>query len=212
MKEYSQRVRDNILPLSIGGTLPEAFEEWSFTEETLDHESPVAICKLCDKDKLRYHFLIQNYFTKKTLWVGSHCILQFNLSVFEDGHRLSPIQSKKKLKKLTQKMRLESCLKSLESLALKDGGGEGMLQGALDYYRKNKFLTPKFAAVVLWRLCERGIDHSPSFFKVCLKRSDHKRHLKEMKPRMLEFIWPALSSSQKKMALKMGIKPPNGNS
>jgi hypothetical protein len=194
--------------ISIGATLPEAFEEWSFTEKTYDHESPVAICNLCDKDKLRYHFLIQNSITQKKLWVGSHCILQFNLSVFEEGQRLSPSQAQKKLERLTQKMRLESCLKSLEALAIKDGGSSGILQGALDYYRKNKVLTPKFAAVVLWRLNERGIDHSPSFFKVCLKRADHKRHLKEMKPRMFAFIWPALSSSQKKTALKLGRTPP----
>ena len=140
--------------------------------------------------------------------VGSQCILQFNLSVFEDGRRLTPKESARKLDRLTQKMRLESCLKSLEELAKKDGGGEGMLQNALDYYRKNKFLTPKYAAVVLWRLNERHIDHSPTFFKVTLKRSDHKEHLKIMKPTMFHYIWPALSASQRKVAISLGKVPP----
>ncbi len=77
-----------------------------------------------------------------------------------------------------------------------------------EYYRLNKVLTPKYAAAVLWRLNERGIEHSPTFFKVCLKRHDHKLHLKEMKPRMFEYIWPALSASQRKAAISMGRSVP----
>ena len=89
MSTYPQRVRDKILPLSVGGTLPEAFEEWSFTERTEDHEQPIETCELCEQEALRYHFEIRNSLTNKTLWVGSQCILKFGLSVFESGRRLS---------------------------------------------------------------------------------------------------------------------------
>ncbi len=41
MGGYSQRVRDSILPLSVADTLPAAFAEWSFTENTVDHETPI---------------------------------------------------------------------------------------------------------------------------------------------------------------------------
>jgi hypothetical protein len=90
MRSYPQRVRDNILPLSVGGTLPEAFEEWSFTERTVDHEEAIETCQLCEHEDLRYHFEVKNALTYKTLWVGSQCIMKFNLSVFEQGRRLSP--------------------------------------------------------------------------------------------------------------------------
>jgi hypothetical protein len=71
MQTYPQRVRDNILPLSVGSSLPEAFEEWSFTENTIDHEEPIETCELCDQEELRYHFEIKNTLTKNILWVGS---------------------------------------------------------------------------------------------------------------------------------------------
>lgn len=209
MSHYPKRVRANILPLSDGDSLPEAFEEWSFTEKTRDHEEPVETCRLCDKKKVRYHFEIENVITGKTLWVGSHCILQFGLSVFDNGRKLSPEDAKKKLVRMTNHMRLEACLKSLQELAHKDGRDQGMLQNALEYYRKNKFLTPKYAFVVLWRLKERGIDHSPSFFKVALKRADHKQHLLQMTAHKLSYIWPALSSSQRKLAVQLGQTPPS---
>lgn len=208
MRTYPQRVRNNILPLSVGSTLPEAFEEWSFTERTVDHEEPIETCQLCEQEELRYHFEIRNALTKKELWIGSQCILKFNLSVFEDGQRLSSAETKKKLDRLMQQMRLQSCIRALEKLAVAENND--ILSNALEFYKKNKYLTPKFAFVVLWRLQRNRIDHSPSFFKVNLKRSKYQLDLQQMQLTRVHTIWPALSSAQRKMALDMGHKAPHG--
>lgn len=207
MNTYPQRVRDNILPLSVGDTLPKAFEEWSFTENTEDHEQPVETCQLCEQEALRYQFEIQNALTKRTLWVGSQCILKFGISVFEDGQKLTEDQAKKKLDRLVQKMRLESCIRALEKLAAAENNE--ILKSALLYYRKNKYLSPKFAFVVLWRLQVQKIDHSPSFFKINLKRAKYQQDLKSMRISNVHTIWPALSSSQRQMALDMGHTAPS---
>jgi hypothetical protein len=203
---YSARVRQNILPRSVGDTLPEAFEEWSFIDHTIDHETPDETCQLCDKEGLRYHFEIQNVLTGESLMVGSHCILQFGLSVFDEGRRLNSNEAKKKLDRLTTKMRLDSTIRSLERLADKEN--DSRLSGALAYLKVNKKLTPKYAAMVLWRLQERHIDHCPSFFKVSLRRDDHKEALRSMKPRMLAYLWPSLTSPQRKLAQSLGRVPP----
>ena len=207
MRDYPQRVRDNILSLSVGATLPEAFEEWSFTENVVDHEEPVETCQLCEHEELRYHFEIANALTKKTLWVGSQCILKFDLSVFEGGRRLSAKDAKKKLDRLTQQMRLESCIRALKKLA--EAEHNDILEHALEYYTKNKHLTPKFAFVVFWRLRQNGIDHSPSFFKVELRRDKHRLDLKEMPLSRVHVIWPALSTSQRRLACRLGHSPPD---
>lgn len=207
MRTYPQRVRDNILPLSVGSTLPEAFEEWSFTDNTVDHEEPIETCQLCDQEELRYHFEIKNAITHRCLWVGSQCILKFNLSVFEDGRRLSPGDSKKKLDRLMQKMRLQSCINALQKLAASEDNQ--ILSNALAYYVKNKYLTPKFAFVVLWRLQEHQIDHSPSFLKINLAKIKYKDDLREMSESRVHVIWPALSSAQRKMAVEMGHSAPS---
>lgn len=206
MSTYPQRVRDNILPLSIGGTLPEAFEEWSFTEQTEDHEQPIETCQLCEQEALRYHFEIKNSLTKNTLWVGSQCILKFGLSVFESGRRLSESDAKKKLERLMQQMRLESCIRALENLAVAEKNE--ILANALEYYKKNKYLSPKLAFVVLWRLHRNKIDHSPTFFKINLKRGRYQQDLQNMKLSQVHTIWPALSSSQRDMAIRMGHHAP----
>lgn len=207
MSTYPQRVRDNILPLSVGSTLPEAFEEWSFTERIHDHEQPTETCELCEQESLRYQFEIKNSLTHNILWVGSQCILKFGLSVFEEGRRLSGSDAKKKLDRLMQQMRLESCIRALERLALAENNA--ILSNALVYYKKNKYLSPKFAFVVLWRLQKNNIDHSPSFFKVNLKRDKYQQDLKAMALSHVHTIWPALSSSQRDMAIRMGHSAPN---
>jgi hypothetical protein len=207
MSTYPQRVAGNILPLSQAGTLPEAFKEWFFTENIEDHEVAEEDCELCDQEQLRYHFEIKNRYTNHQLWVGSSCILKFQVQVFDNGTLLDQKGATKKLENLKKKMRLDSCIKALKKLAASENNG--ILSNALDFYLKNKYLTPKFAFVVFWRLNSNNIDHSPSFFNVSLKKDKYKTDLAQMPLDRVHMIWSALSSSQRKLAISYGHTPPN---
>lgn len=101
MQSYPQRVRDSILPVSVGDTLPQAFEEWYFTGNTQDHEESRETCELCGQGGLQHHFEISNRLTGYALQVGSHCILQFDVAVYEGSRRLAPEEAKRRLDKLT---------------------------------------------------------------------------------------------------------------
>lgn len=206
MTTYTQRVRDSILPLSVADTLPNAFGEWRFTGHTQDHEEPIETCQLCGQEGLRYHFEIQNDYTGHELDVGSHCILQFNVPVYENGRQLTPSETKRHLNKLMQQMRLESCLRALEKLARSENND--ILQGALDYYRRNKKLTPKQAFVVFWRLRHNRIDHDPSFFDVTLRKQRYRDDLGAMETNKVHFFWKALTPSQRQAAIELGHSAP----
>lgn len=206
MEHYSQRVRNSILPLSIGDTLPKAFEEWSVTENVVDHETPQETCELCGQKSLRYHFEIRNSLNKNTIWVGSQCILRFGLSVFENGRVLSSEDAKKKISRIMDQLRQDACIRALERVAEAEDDSE-ILTNALNYFKKNKYLSPKQAFVVLWRLNKHRIDHSPSFFKIDLKHDRSKAQLREMESRV-RVLWPALSSSQREIAIRYGHTPP----
>jgi hypothetical protein len=206
MQGYTQRVCESILPLSVSDRLPEAFKEWHVTEEIHDHGDAIATCELCGQEELRYHFLIENDLTQHELWVGSHCILKFDVAVFEDGQRLTVAEAKRKLNKLTEKMRLDACIKALQELAVAEDNQ--VLKNALDYYRRNKKLTPKFAFVVFWRLRENRIDHNPSFFNITLKRHKYIDDLRDMDTQRVHFFWSALTSSQRAIAIELGHQPP----
>jgi len=206
MSTYLQKVADNILPLSLSGILPDAFKEWYFTESIEDHGKPIEDCELCNQELLRYHFEIKNKNTAKHLWVGSSCIIKFQVQVFDNGVLLNAVGAKKKLNDLTKKMRLDSCIKALRELAISENNQ--ILSNALEFYLKNKYLTPKFAFVVFWRLKRNNIDHSPSFFKVSLKKDKYKTDLANMPLDRVHTIWTALSSSQRKLAIRYGHSQP----
>ena len=199
---YPLKVKENILPLSVSGTLPEAFSEWYFTDNTIDHEAPIEVCQLCNQEQLRYHFEIKNSYTNYTLMVGSQCILKFQLKVLENGRLLNEVETKKKLDYLIKKMRQESCIKALDRLA--EAEDNDILSNALTYYKNNKYLTPKQAFVVFWRLKVHEIDYSPSFFKVSLKKDKYREDLRLMQKNRVQLIWPALTYGQRKIAERYG--------
>ena len=202
MNTYPQRVAENILPLSIAGSLPEAFKEWYFTENVEDYVVASEDCELCGQEELRYHFEIQNRHTDHRLWVGSSCILKFQVQVFENGRLLDAKSSRKKLKEIKKEMRRDSCIKALRELAVSEDNK--ILSDALEFYLKNKYLSPKFAFVVFWRLSKNRIDHSPSFFKINLRKDKYKNDLANMPTNRVQKIWPALSGSQRKLAMSYG--------
>ncbi|MGL4448710.1 MAG: hypothetical protein ACRCUZ_13505 [Shewanella sp.] len=203
---YPKNVRDSIIPLSVSNCLPAAFDEWAFLGNVRDFGRRAAICQLCGQESLRYRFEIENSITRAKLWVGSSCILKFGVPIFEGARKLSEIEARKKLASLTQNMQQDSCISALETIASKEESK--ILSSALDYYRRNGCLTPKFAFVVLWRLNKANIDYIPSFFKVELKRLKHREDLMEMEPGRVSVIWPALSASQRAMAIRLGHAEP----
>lgn len=206
MTSYPLRVAENVLPLSVSNEVSEALKEWYFTERTEDHVVATESCELCDQEQLRYHFEIKNNNTLKRLWVGSSCILRFNVAVLENGLVLDKKSAEKKLNMHISKMRLDACVNSLQALAKKEQNP--ILDNALSYYQKNKCLTPKFAFVVFWRLDFHKIDFHPSFFKINLKRDNHKMDLANMPTDRVHLFWKALSPSQRKMAIKFGHTEP----
>lgn len=206
MQTYPRRVAESILPLSVAGSLPEAFREWHFTGATVDHEVPEETCRLCGQERLRYHFEIQNDLTGHRLDVGSECILKFEVAVFEQGRELRPDEARAALAERMRQMRLDSCLRSLERLAKAEAND--ILANALSYYMMHKALTPKFANVVFWRLQANRIDHDPSFFKVRLDKSSFVSDLAAMPLRNVHRIWKALSPAQRKKAESLGHSAP----
>jgi hypothetical protein len=129
------------------------------------------------------------------------------VAVYEDDKLLDERGAKKKLDSLIKQMRFKSCMNALRRLVQEEDND--ILSNALDFYQKNKYLTPKLAFVIFWRLKSHRIDHSPSFFKISMKRDKYKRDLREMDVSRVHIIWPALTSSQRKLAISMGHSAPS---
>ena len=204
---YPEAVARRILPLSTSSTLKEAFGEWRWTGEAIDHEQCVAECELCGKEDLRYHFFIENVVTHRTMSVGSKCILKFGIAVHDArGRVLERGAAKRKLDEKLAEVRKLACLAALQRLAQTEE--HEILSSALAYWRRHGYLSPKQAFIVYWRLHANGIEYNPSFFKIGLRRKKHQADLHAMPTSRVHYIWPGLSPSQRRKAQEMGHAPP----
>lgn len=204
---YIERVRHNLLPLSVAQNLDDAFAEWFFTGHLKDWEDPIMSCEMCEHLQLRYHFRIKNKFTNHTLDVGSKCILKWGVVVRDsDGRILDVAGASQELNRAIQNLQMQKCLEALDKAAANDDNP--MLQRALDFYREHGCLTPRFAYIVLWCLQTNKIDHTPASFKISLKLPGARHSLEGMPSTRLHLIWPALSLSQQTTATKLGHTAP----
>lgn len=78
--------------------------------------------------------------------------------MFENGRVLSPEDAKKKINRIIDQMRQNARIRALETVA--EAENNEILTNALTYFKKTKYLSPKQAFVVLWRLKRHRIDHS----------------------------------------------------
>jgi hypothetical protein len=207
---YNSKVADNILPLSVEQTLPEAFKEWEVTGELIDHEHADEHCQLCDNEGLRYHFGIENHLTDGHLWVGSQCILRFGITMYEGLRELSASEIRTALKELVRRQRRVHCLKALERAMSADAAGKvtASLRDALSYFKRHECLTPGQASAVFERLRLGKIPHEPRWFKITTAGASQWLELARMPVENVDDIWFALSPDQRKFASRRGYTAP----
>ncbi len=80
---WTAKAVKNLMPLSVATDLAEALREWAYSGKSTDYGQPEETCQLCDHEDLRYHFEIANKQTGHRLWVGSKCILRFEIAGYE---------------------------------------------------------------------------------------------------------------------------------
>jgi hypothetical protein len=206
---YIKRAAGNLIPLSISNTLREATKEWAFTGVTEEHHEVDAVCELCEKKGLRYHYQIGNDQTHQEIMVGSRCILRFEIAVYgDDGEVLSPEDTKYKLKQHEKKMQDQSCLEALKkAIVLEDipvpngySLGNRNLHHIVDHYMigYSNPLSPKEAATVFTLFQKHKIPHSPSFFNITTQDNIHQ--LWDLTDEEYLLIEKALTSNQRKKA------------
>lgn len=190
--------QNKILSLSIGVAFEDAIKEWQFADYVVDHGRHAnEQCQLCNHSGVRYHYLIKNKLNSNFLYVGSDCILIFNLDVVEDGVKLDNSSAKIKLHLFEQEAKHRYCIKMLKKLACIEKND--ILLNAVLFYKTNNYLTPKMAFVILWRLQKNDVDYIPSMFKISIKTKKCKEDLLAMNFSRIKLISESLSASQKQL-------------
>ena len=143
----SQQAQENLLPLSQEQTDFEvAVNEWVWTGAMLvEHQLLERTCQLCENKGLVYHYEILNRETENTLWVGSSCIVRFDIAVYGDeGELLEGPAKKRKLDEKVREDKLQRALEPLRALWQVDQQNRGLIEMyARDFREQKGQLVPK---------------------------------------------------------------------
>ncbi|MGD1456951.1 hypothetical protein [Vibrio harveyi] len=192
---------NTILDLSISLTFAAACAEWHFTGKVIDHEKAEAVCELCGKNELRYHYEIRNGFTDHELMVGSSCILRFSdirvlnqhgCEVTDHGER------ERLLRDALERERIESLLAKLRVLYRSNRRGDmkPRIANLAILIKQKEKLTPKDAAWLVHTMAVNGITHDTSLISVSLNKKKHKSELANLPPYAFNLVWDLLTATQ----------------
>ncbi len=101
---------------------------------------------------------------------------------------------------------VDECLDQLQLIA--ENHDDTLLENSINFYRKNFFLSPKYAYVLFSRMDDHEMRYNPNYFKVSLEKGVFKNDLRQMPTEKVHKIWAALDSGQKQTAVRSGHSMP----
>ncbi|MDR2942285.1 MAG: hypothetical protein LBV17_06820 [Treponema sp.] len=184
MKNYIENCKKNLLEHSIEKDDYEiALDEWYFLDEVIDNNEFLEIntsrpsCELCEREDLRWQFVIFNKKNNNQLKVGSSCIKQFNVALLDkSGNKIYGKERNSKINKLITIQRINSSNKmtfsALNELCKvnKDIEQNSLFIDCWTQLKVNGAIEPKIALFLINNFNWNGIDISKIDMKIDLQK------------------------------------------
>ena len=202
--QWIERVAKNIFSLSSNKQdIRSALDEWEYRSEMNDRGVPDSICELCNHPNIRLQFEIVNKHNLNSLLIGSECITKFGVKVFdENGNLLEDIHAKKKVAKDRRKLIVDSKIKGMINsiLVLSTKQGEQInFKEFVDDFERLGGHSPKQLFAMFYRMKVNHVKYNKTDFKCYIRKPHFKQQLLTMEVSRINDIWPALSTSQRKL-------------
>jgi hypothetical protein len=198
---WTKKISTQILSVSQeADNAAKAFNEWQFTGSVTDHGKPVARCGLCGHTGLRYHFMIANRHTGEALWVGSQCILNFDISIPQISGRkmLSPKDKQKELKDHVESSRITKLLVPLQQLHQQVGKADRRkVHWAVGKFQRRGAFSPKDLAWLFQAMRLVGIDYQAEDYSLTLRAKQDRLEYTQLSRTARAMIEPCLTDKQR---------------
>ena len=196
--DWDRKAHENLLPLSKEqDNLEIALKEWHCTLKVIDHITPSEICQLCENTGLRYHYEIRNDQSESQLWVGSSCVLRFNIAIYDEyGELLIGRAREKRLSDAISTLQTEKALESLRQLWKVDKKNRELVAYYVDNFKQRNGFEPRQLLFLFHQLRENEIEYEPAYYKLTLRSSGDQDQLLQMSEDERTLIWSSLSPSQ----------------
>jgi hypothetical protein len=177
-----------------------ALREWKFTGSLTDHGKPIAQCGLCGHSGLRYHFMIANQLSGEVLWVGSQCILHFDLQASKIGIKPSSEIHKNKQERKNQidAARFTELLIPVQQLYFQVGkSDQRKIHWVVGKFQRRGGFSPKDLAWLFQAMMLVEINFQSKDYPLTLKTKQDQQELSQLSLTAREMIKPCLEKSKK---------------
>jgi hypothetical protein len=200
-KTPSSKIHQHILAISQEDQkVDQALREWRFNGAFRDHGAPTARCGLCGNTGLRYHFRIVNQLTGEVLWVGSQCILNFDLSSATTSKAgLYNLKGRQKeLMNQIEAARITKLLLPVQQLyELAGKADQRRIRWAVGKFQRRGSFSPKDLAWLLQAMQLMGIGYQAEDYPLTLRARQDRLEYSQLSLTARAIVAPCLTDAQR---------------
>ena len=185
------------------------FSQWTHTGKFRDHGKPVAVCDLCGNTGLRYHFLVANRQTGEAIWVGSQCVLNFDLSerAVISRQRKSRQEKEESANMEEPQAHLTEMLAQLQGIyQLASVSEQRQIRWMVGKFQRRGGFSPADLGWLYTAMLASGIRLDAHLFPMILKTKKDRGELRKLSASALAWLEPALTDKQREKLGEMGIR------
>ena len=189
---------------------PEAFfEAWKHTGQICVHDDQQAVCELCGYPRLRFQFLVAQRETGEAMWVGSECVLNFDLPEAAVQARLR--QARQDFTDAAQaeldEIRYSAMLAELQPIYRQAGRAEQRrIRWMVGKLQQRGGFSPGDLGWLYLASLAAGAPLEIEFFPVVLRSKQDRLELKRLSVGALRWLAPGLNERQRGLCEKLGVR------
>ena len=157
---------------------------------------------------LRYHYLVAHRTTGEAIWVGSQCVLNFELGEEAQQHRLkSQRESQQAHHEQIHQDRVQSLIEQIQTAYQIAGESEKRkIRWIVGKFQRRAVFSPRDAAWLLQVLLVCGVKPDVENFPISLRRKSEKTELKGLSVTEKNLVSACLTDEQKQLCAQLGIR------
>jgi len=193
--------------------LPESseafFKAWKHTGQIRVHEDQDAVCELCGYPRLRYQFLVAQRETGEVMWVGSECVLNFELPESAVQARLRQVRRDQvdAAKAERDDIRYGAMLAQLQPIYRQAGRVEQRrIRWMVGKSQQRGGFSPGNLGWLYLASLAAGAPLEIELFPVVLKSKQDRLEMKKLSVGALRWLAPGLTEVQRELCERLGVR------
>lgn len=184
------------------------FKQWVYTGNFRDYGRPSAACEMCGNSGLRYHYLVAHRSTGEAIWVGSQCVLNFELGEEAQKQRQTVQRNVEQARRQElHQDRVQALIEQLQAAYQKAGQREQRkIRWMVGKFQRQGAFSPSDAAWLLQVLLLCGIPPSAENFPISLSNKKDKAELRTLSVTEINLVSACLTDEQKQVCAQLGIR------